>query len=312
MASFFRVSTFVQQSKERHFFKHVGYESKRHFVQNFQSTSFLGCVSKESVQTFRMYIKALLNIVDSNQGIFPKHFGCESTHFVQKLWMKSNEFIQTSWIRIRSSWFNRYECTPRLCSNSLDAKEGLLKKKKAAARYLFKHAVANQHICSNMLVVKQSFCSNMLSARKGTCSNILDAKEVICSHLDANQGICSNTLVQKRNFFKILGYEAKGFVRTFWMHSRLCSNNLNVKEGICKASHWSHHLGYESTRLFKDFGCKTRLLFNFFPNILGFRLFCFEYFGCKAKHLLLHFGPVPKAYVCGCKASICKKSAKNL
>ena len=130
-----------------------------------------------------MYIKALLNIVDSNQGIFFKHFGCESTHFVQTLWMKSNEFIQTSWIRIRSSWFDRYECTARLCSNSLDAKEGLLKKKKKAkARYLFKHAGANQHICSNMLVVKQSFCSNMLSARKGTCSNILDAKEVICSH----------------------------------------------------------------------------------------------------------------------------------
>ena len=129
-----------------------------------------------------MYIKALLNIVDSNQGTFFKHFGCESTHFVQTLWMKSKEFIQTSWMRIRSIWCNRFECTARLCSNSLDAKEGLLKKQKTKARYLFKHAGANQHICSNMLVVKQSFCSNMLSARKGTCSNILDAKEVICSH----------------------------------------------------------------------------------------------------------------------------------
>jgi hypothetical protein len=131
--------------KERHFFKHVGYESK----------AFCAKLSKHGISWMR--IKGISsNVSDVHQGFaqhcgfesrhFFENFGCESTHFVQTLWMKSKEFIQTSWMRIRSIWCNRFECTARLCSNSLDAKEGLLKKKKQ-----------KQGICSNMLVRINTF-----------------------------------------------------------------------------------------------------------------------------------------------------------
>ena len=162
-----------------------------------------------------MYIKALLNIVDSNQGTFFKHFGCESTHFVQTLWMKSNEFIQTSWIRIRSSLFDRFECTARLVLTVWMRKKDCKKK-----------AGANQHICSNMLVVKQSFCSSMLSARKGTCSNILDAKEVICSHFGC----------EPRHLFKHFGWKAE-LLQKSWIRSKgICSNVLDAQQALFKQS----------------------------------------------------------------------------
>ena len=153
-----------------------------------------------------MYIKALLNIVDSNQGTFFKHFGCESTHFVQTLWMKSNEFIQTSWIRIRSSWFDRYECTARLCSNSLDAKEGLLKKKKSKSK----------------VFVQTCWCESTHLFEHVGCEAKLLFKHVECKkrHLFKHFGCEGSYLLtfgcEPRHLFKHFGSKAE-FLQNSWI-----------------------------------------------------------------------------------------------
>ena len=75
--------------KERHFFKHVGYESK----------AFCAKLSKHGISWMR--IKGMSsNVSDVHQG-FAQHCGFESRHFFQTFWMRINTF----------------------CSNTLDEKQ---------------------------------------------------------------------------------------------------------------------------------------------------------------------------------------------
>jgi len=134
---------------------------------------------KAPVQTFWMRRKLFAHILDANQG---------------------NEFIQTSWTRIRSSWFDRYECTARLCSNSLDAKEGLLKKKRKKQK---------QGICSNMLVRINTFVRTCWLCKK--------------RHLFKHFGC-------KGSYLLTFWMRTKAFVQTLWMKSRIASKILDTKQ----------------------------------------------------------------------------------
>ena len=261
-----------------------------------------------------MYIKALLNIVDSNQGTFFKHFGCESTHFVQTLWMKSKEFIQTSWMRIRSIWCNRFECTARLCSNSLDAKEGLLKKKSKSKSKVFVQTCW----CESTHLFEHVGCKAKLLFKHVECK-----KRHLFKHFGCEGSYLLTFWMRTKAFVQTLWMKSKELLQKSWIRSKgICSNALDAQQALfkqsgCEGRHLQkqpilfHHFGYESTRLFKDFGCKNKPPVQLFPKHFGFQALCCEYFGCKAKHLLLHFGPEPKAYVRGCKASICKNRQKK-
>jgi len=155
----------------------------------------------------------------------------------------------------------------------------------------------------------------MLSAKKGTCSNILDAKEVICSHFGCeprhlfkhfgckacwirSKGICLNALDAQQALFKQSGCEGRHLQK-----QPICSIILDTNQRVCS----------------KTLDAKTRLLFNFFPNILGLRLYVLnildakrsichyildlsvnvkqafvknrqKIFESKARHLFTHFG----------------------
>ena len=134
------------------------------------------------------------------------------------------------------------------------------------------HIRSVTNFCSNMLDAKVDCCSYVLGAKQDFCSSILDVKQDIKFAIVWTFWVWSKTVVQT-----CWGAKQEFCLKILDVKEEFCSNILGAK--VC-----FNHVGWDC--LFKQFGCKARLLLNHVGRKARLLL---KIFGCEGRLMFKHF-----------------------